>query len=123
MLPLPDGGQALAVRAQCGGAECGRASWLGPNVDVVAISRQISASPLRFAPITNTSIILQPTVFSGLSDEKCGVQDPRVTYDAATRTYYMTYTCWDCKVRAPPDIHAARKARWECGGPQAPQES
>jgi predicted GH43/DUF377 family glycosyl hydrolase len=95
-LPLPDGGQALAVRAQCGSADCAR-TWLGPNIDVVAISRQISASPLTFAPITNSSIILQPTVFSGLSDEKCGVQDPRVTFDPATKTYYMTYTCWDCK--------------------------
>ena len=97
-LPLPDGGQALAVRAQCGGA---LACPFGPTAsgyypDVVAISRQISESPLRFAPITNASFILHPEVFDGLSNEKCGVQDPRVTFDEATQTYYMTYTCWDC---------------------------
>lgn len=92
-LPLPDGGEALAVRAQCGGLP--GCAW-GADVSVVALSRRTALSPLAFAPITNSSVILAPAVFSGMNDESCGVEDPRVTFDPASKIYYMTYTCWGC---------------------------
>jgi predicted GH43/DUF377 family glycosyl hydrolase len=52
-------------------------------------------SSVQVEPILAESVLLEPvndTVYPGASKaEACGLQDPRITYNPADMTYYMTF--------------------------------
>ena len=91
-LSLPNGSDALIVRSVDG------VSWAGNgtastslNPDKLTLTTFVgSASDMdavRVRPILKSSVILEPTG----PRETCGVQDPRIAYNKADETYYMTY--------------------------------
>jgi len=95
-LTLPSGQPALLVRSVNGSTY---QAWNGTsstllNPDRITLTTFIgSASDIdtvAVAPILSNSVVFEP---EGKA-EACGVQDPRVVYNAQDETYYMTYASY-----------------------------
>ena len=93
-LTLPNGTAALIVRSVNGTswdpAKNGTTSTTR-NPDMLTLTTYRSApsntNGIRVEPITAANVMLEP---SG-QQEACGVQDPRIVYNKADQTFYMTY--------------------------------
>lgn len=87
-----DGTDALVIRSCVNRSGCSTPG----NPDVVTLVKR-SKAPLDLANLQGQfeknaldKIILRPKG----SDEQCGVQDPRITVDRRTGTYWMAYTAY-----------------------------
>lgn len=93
-LTLPNGTAALVVRSVNGTswdpAKNGTTSTT-LNPDMLTLTTYRSApgdtESIRVGPIASSNVILKPVG----QQEACGVQDPRIVYNPADKTFYMTY--------------------------------
>eukprot|EP00747_Dinoflagellata_sp_TGD_P179687 gnl/TRDRNA2_/TRDRNA2_30891_c0_seq1.p1 gnl/TRDRNA2_/TRDRNA2_30891_c0~~gnl/TRDRNA2_/TRDRNA2_30891_c0_seq1.p1 ORF type:complete len:408 (-),score=51.79 gnl/TRDRNA2_/TRDRNA2_30891_c0_seq1:82-1305(-) len=93
-LTLPNGSPALLVRSVNGSSY---QRWNGTsstllNPDRITLTTFVGSASdtdsVAVEPILSGNVVLEP---DGSKAEACGVQDPRIVYNAADETYYMTY--------------------------------
>ena len=114
-LQLPGGQDAVIVRSVNGTSWAHGTTSTTLNPDKLTLTRFVSKdgaanmSAVQVNPIRADSVILEPTGPA----EACGVQDPRISYNPADRTYYMTY----CTYGPPlPKDNKTNPEGIKCGG-------
>ena len=88
-----EGLDALAIRA-CVRADSSCATLANPDV-ITLVTRadeplDLSRLAAQWAPNSKDRVILRPNG----TDEQCGVQDPRLAFDASTGVYYLAFTVY-----------------------------
>ena len=92
-LQLPGGQDALIVRSVNGTSWATGTTSTTLNPDKLTLTTFVDKDgandmkSVSVQPIHASSVILEPTGPA----EACGVQDPRISYNPADETYYMTY--------------------------------
>ena len=83
--------------------KCVRCSGNGSAASVLTFSAQQhnrNGGPPTYAPLTRASVVFGPHD----ATDDLGTEDPRVTFDASSGTFYMFYTCYNSGATPHPRV-------------------